>query len=466
VTAENIDPDRDDLVLRALQELPDYFGPRDLERLGVTLEDVAGAALLADYDVRVPARLLDPPSLFQYEWDATVAADEQAREDAPASEVETDPWADGDVVDENWAAPRDYDDPFGVDEPLRCHEVQSTAAVGTADPWRPDSAEPATGARRSGRAVTAGSAGGADDRPRREPRLAQLREHDPVWVDQILADADALPPHDRSLRAELLRRQANAIRCEAAAAFQVGDIVRNRHTGATLTVTEPLSDWSAQYYEPVLPDGHVSGVDRAESIDRQGPDPWRPPHAAPATAPRPGVAVNADTEPRVVERPDRYEPNIPDPRENLAEQVQVDREYAHGMATNASPGNDLDAVRARVEQLPDGMITDEDLARVGVTPEQFAHLADASAELQAEQWRSGYAAEQERKARWRTHCAVERASEAVRELRELADAQADADAAEAAGTDQLARWHAADVAAQEALRESDRVLAGEVRGDA
>lgn len=70
--------------------------------------------------------------------------------------------------------------------------------------------------------------------------------------------------------------------------YQVGDVVRNRQTGATFTVTEPVSDWSPQYYAP-------SGADRG-SADRgsatasfgdaaPGADPWRPPTAAPVNTP-------------------------------------------------------------------------------------------------------------------------------------------------------------------------------------
>jgi hypothetical protein len=176
-------------------------------------------------------------------------------------------------------------------------------------------------------------------------------------------------------------------------------------------------------------------------VAAQGPDPWRPAAAAPA--------------PVTVGKADPWRPPFVD--------AATSGQPAQTMEVGV---DDLETIRARVEQLPDGMITDEDLARVGVTPEQFARLADASAELQAEQWRAEYAAEQQWEAAWRARCAVEQAGEAVRELHEMADAQAASAADDEASTEQLARWHAEDLAAQDALRASDQMLAEGVAGDA
>lgn len=36
-------------------------------------------------------------------------------------------------------------------------------------------------------------------------------------------------------------------------AFREGDVVRNKHTGALLTVCHPASDWEPFYYELVSP---------------------------------------------------------------------------------------------------------------------------------------------------------------------------------------------------------------------
>ncbi|MEC3976242.1 hypothetical protein [Amycolatopsis sp. H20-H5] len=54
--------------------------------------------------------------------------------------------------------------------------------------------------------------------------------------------------------------------------------------------------------------------------------------------------------------------------------------------TVASEFDDLAAARAAVATLPDGSISPEDLARVGVTPEQFSRLVDESMDADARAW--------------------------------------------------------------------------------
>lgn len=71
---------------------------------------------------------------------------------------------------------------------------------------------------------------------------------------------------------------------------------------------------------------------------------------------------------------------------------------AHDLHTAEGPGDDesIDWIRTRVMQLPAGIITDADLARIGVSAEQYGRLVDADIDQQAVDRRSDMAEQSRR----------------------------------------------------------------------
>ncbi|SFW50377.1 hypothetical protein [Amycolatopsis australiensis] len=199
--------------------------------------------------------------------------------------------------------------------------------------------------------------------------------------------------------------------------FQLGDVVRDRRTGEVFTVTGNAAGWDPADYDTVedAPGPEVpervpepgSWIDRnlsargAADVEAAAPvydatgletDPARV-QAAVNSLPA-GVVTDADLEQAGITRDDFNRVTREQAeRVGAEEQAQLDAEHEHA----AGPGDmaeydELERVRAAVDSLGDGAFTDEDLARVGVTPEQLSRLVDADMDRDAAEYRAEEAA--------------------------------------------------------------------------
>lgn len=298
------------------------------------------------------------------------------------------------------------------------------------DPWRPSAAQPARAS-----AVTAEPAHGDEPAAGRasQDEVAGLRAALRQPLDEVIIDSEDAAAVRRTYY--VAEDQFDGV------ADIVGEAFTDRGVGWSLSLCEDGRSWlltvddSAPEFAAQLsalqtwdPTAHPHPRDSSYGMDDQrywddppdtyrqpahdappspaGTDPWRPPAAQPAR-----TTTTATVAPATDEQP-RAEPASED---------------------------EVAALRAAVRQLPDGMITDDDGARIGVTPEQFSRLVDLDMDEEADIRRDEIEAE-EREAALRAELALRGAEQAIRRIDEVTAEHERAELADAEREARIARW--------------------------